>query len=142
MSVPKAPAIVTDDAFRVPTGGSSHVLQTWSVARAVRNVLGFGRRLGRGKLRGLVRLQRGQRDHPLRQARRRQRREDHGGSWFKGKGGFALRFDGIKDYVDCGNGKSLCLSNSLTESFWVLLPEGNVGKPHDMYVISKSGTTS
>ena len=60
-----------------------------------------------------------------------------GGQWMKGKEEFALLLDGVKDYVDCGSGKELNLSGSMTVSFWVLPAEG--GKPHGSYPLSKDG---
>ncbi len=39
--------------------------------------------------------------------------------WVSGKLGNALEFDGVDDYVDCGNDPSLQLTGNLTLSFWV-----------------------
>lgn len=43
-----------------------------------------------------------------------------GAHWLKGKGGFALQFDGVQSYVDCGNGKSLGIPGPLSISVWVM----------------------
>ncbi len=44
----------------------------------------------------------------------------HGGpTWTTGKIGNALSFDGVDDYVDCGNGKSLSGMSALTIETWV-----------------------
>ncbi len=61
-----------------------------------------------------------------------------GGQWMKGKGNFALLLDGVKDYVDCGSGKALNLSGSMTVSLWVL-PREAAGKPHESYALAKDG---
>lgn len=38
----------------------------------------------------------------------------HGARWVQTAGGHALRFNGVDDCVDCGNGESLDLSRPLT----------------------------
>ena len=43
----------------------------------------------------------------------------HGAQWVKGKYGTALKFDGIDDYVDCGNDKSLNITDAITIMAWV-----------------------
>ncbi len=40
-------------------------------------------------------------------------------AWVAGKFGGALKFDGVDDYVDCGNGPSLNITGDLTVSAWV-----------------------
>jgi hypothetical protein len=57
--------------------------------------------------------------------------------WLKGKNGFALRFDGVNSYVQCGNGKSLGLSGPLTLAFWIFRESCN---PHQNrhYVMGKA----
>ena len=44
---------------------------------------------------------------------------DYGATQVKRGNGYALRFDGINDYVDCGNGPSLNLKEAATVSVWV-----------------------
>jgi len=60
-----------------------------------------------------------------------------GAHWLKGKGGFALQFDGVKSYVDCGNGPSLGIAGPLSISFWV---KQDAPKPSQekYYVIGKA----
>ena len=48
----------------------------------------------------------------------------HGAVWSTGKIGGALSFDGVDDYVDCGNGASLNPGEELTIELWV--------KPNDV----------
>ena len=43
----------------------------------------------------------------------------HGASWVRGKFGYALKFDGSDDYVDCGNDESLNISDEITIEAWV-----------------------
>jgi len=43
----------------------------------------------------------------------------HGASWVKLKKGYALRFDGRDDYVDCGAGPSLDLNGPVTLELWI-----------------------
>ncbi|MDP6450888.1 MAG: LamG domain-containing protein, partial [Lentisphaeria bacterium] len=42
----------------------------------------------------------------------------HGATWVEIDGGHALRFDGVDDYVDCGNGKGLDLQAPLSLEVW------------------------
>ena len=44
---------------------------------------------------------------------------DYGATQVKRGYGYALRFDGVNDYVDCGNGPSLNLKEAVTVSAWV-----------------------
>jgi hypothetical protein len=39
-------------------------------------------------------------------------------AWVRGKHGSALNFDGVDDYVDCGNDSSLDITNAITISAW------------------------
>ena len=43
----------------------------------------------------------------------------HGAQWVSSGKGHALRFDGVDDYVDCGNGASLDIRGPMTLSAWV-----------------------
>jgi len=53
----------------------------------------------------------------------------HGASWVRVGGGFALQFDGVDDYVDCGNGRSLDLRGPLTLMAWAMPTGANRGEP-------------
>jgi len=44
-----------------------------------------------------------------------------GATWTTGKSGNALSFDGVDDYVNCGNGDSVNISNNITLAAWVNL---------------------
>ncbi len=68
----------------------------------------------------------------------------HGATWVDGKFGKALSFDGVDDYVDCGNDASLNPSDEITIEIWVKIPVlpsnqkaivAKVGPPlsHDQY---------
>ena len=75
-----------------------------------------------------------------------------GAKWVKLQKGYALKFDGIDDYVDCGNDKSLDIRNAITLEVWVRpesLPTGInspvnviIGKDVQSYALhySKGGT--
>ena len=43
----------------------------------------------------------------------------HGAKWVKSEEGNALEFNGVSDYVDCGNGKRLGLKDKITFSAWI-----------------------
>jgi len=43
----------------------------------------------------------------------------HGATWVEGKYGGALRFDGVDDYVDCGNDASLDITGAITIEAWI-----------------------
>lgn len=43
----------------------------------------------------------------------------YGATWVKGKFGYALQFDGIDDYVDCGSDESLNITGAITIEAWV-----------------------
>ena len=47
----------------------------------------------------------------------------HGAKWVNCGDGYALRFDGANDYVDCGNGPSLDVRGGISMEAWVF-PEG------------------
>jgi hypothetical protein len=53
----------------------------------------------------------------------------HGPEWVRSGKGFALRFDGQDDYVDCGSGPSLDLTGPLTLQAWVRPSAPNRGEP-------------
>ena len=42
----------------------------------------------------------------------------HGAKWVKGKSGYALEFDGVDDYVDCGKNTAI-KGKELTISLWI-----------------------
>ena len=53
--------------------------------------------------------------------------------WWTGRNGYALKFDGVNDYVDAGSGASLNITDAITVSAWI--------KPfstHDGGVIEKT----
>ena len=52
----------------------------------------------------------------------------HGATWTQGKFGKALSFDGIDDYVDCGNDESLDITDAITIAAWVKPVVGDVSK--------------
>ena len=43
----------------------------------------------------------------------------HDPKWTQGKSGSALQFDGVDDYVDCGNDESLNITDAITVEAWV-----------------------
>lgn len=86
-----------------------------------------------------------------------------GATWVEGKIGKALEFDGIDDYVDCGNNMSLDITGAITIEAWVkftdvsqeyqhILEKGPYGKggfrifwnykgtPHKFYFATSDGT--
>ena len=66
----------------------------------------------------------------------------HGAKWVKRGGGFALKFDGVDDYVDCGTGPSLDIRGPITLEAWVNVQgvpaaePGIVGKFFGSYAIT------
>jgi hypothetical protein len=46
----------------------------------------------------------------------------HGAAWVRSGDGFALKFDGVDDYVDCGKGEALGITGPMTIEAW-LFPE-------------------
>lgn len=66
----------------------------------------------------------------------------HGARWIKSGNGHALQFNGVNDYVDCGNGPSLDLTTSLTLEVWAhpdaptTSEPGILGKFYDSYLIT------
>ena len=66
-----------------------------------------------------------------------------GAKWVKSGSGYALRFDGVDDYVDCGAGQSLDIRDKITLKAWVYIdrvpPSGEpaiLGKAYSSYVIT------
>ena len=57
-------------------------------------------------------------------------------AWVQGKYGSALSFDGVDDYVDCGNDESLNISGEITVEAWVKIDDYNVTQ---MQVVHKEG---
>ena len=53
----------------------------------------------------------------------------HGAKWVKCGKGYALKFDGKDDYVDCGNGPSLDITGPITLQAWVQPTGPNIGEP-------------
>ena len=53
----------------------------------------------------------------------------HGARWVKCGKGHALLFDGVDDYVDCGNGKSLDITGPITLQAWVRPTVASQGEP-------------
>ena len=53
----------------------------------------------------------------------------------EGKVGDALKFDGIDDYVDCGNDASLQITDDLTITAWINI--SLLGKPQDHEILVK-----
>ena len=43
----------------------------------------------------------------------------NGPKWTKGKSGTALSFDGVDDYIDCGNDESLNITDEITIEVWI-----------------------
>jgi len=57
--------------------------------------------------------------------------------WTTGKIGSALVFDGLDDYVDCGNDASLDISGAITLEAWIHLNESPSSDDHDFIIIHK-----
>lgn len=72
----------------------------------------------------------------------------HGAQWVKSGKGHALRFDGVDDYVDCGNDPSLDITGPLTLETWVhptapaTAEPGVVGKFFESYALTYYKTGS
>jgi len=62
-----------------------------------------------------------------------------GPQWMAGKIGGALQFDGVDDFVDCGNGASLNITGPITISAWVY-PTGGGGDGYGRIVDKSNGT--
>ena len=56
----------------------------------------------------------------------------HGATRVEGKYGKALSFDGVDDYVDCGNGASLDITDAITIEAWV-----KIYSDKDMMIVDK-----
>jgi len=61
-----------------------------------------------------------------------------GANWTTGKIGSALNFDGIDDYVDCGNDTSLNITGAITVEAWVNMT--SITANIQNYIVSKIGT--
>ena len=68
----------------------------------------------------------------------------HGGVWVPCGSGFALRFDGVDDYVDCGKRASLSPSQAVTVEAWVCAEAvpgagepGVLGKCYDSFFLTQ-----
>jgi|GEM_PF-6796410 len=61
----------------------------------------------------------------------------HGATWTTGKFGKALNFDGVDDYVDCGNDSSIDITDPITIEAWV-----NVSSGIDGHIVSKRNGSS
>lgn len=72
----------------------------------------------------------------------------HGAKWVRSGKGYALRFDGVDDYVDCGNGPSLDIRGPITLEAWVhpdapaIAEPGLAGKFFDSYALTYYKTGS
>jgi len=64
----------------------------------------------------------------------------HGASWVRGKFGYALKFDGTDDYVDCGSDDSLNITDAITIEAWIY-PKG-AGVSTYPRIIDKSSSVS
>ena len=53
----------------------------------------------------------------------------HGAKWIKSGKGYALRFDGANNYVDCGTGPSLDITGPITLQAWIQPTAVNQGEP-------------
>ena len=67
----------------------------------------------------------------------------HGATWVKVGGGYALKFDGVDDYVDCGSGRSLNITGPISLEAWAYLESppqkteaGIVGKFYESYALT------
>lgn len=53
----------------------------------------------------------------------------HGATWVPSGKGYALKFDGADDYVDCGAGADLDITGPITLQAWVMPTAANRGEP-------------
>ena len=63
----------------------------------------------------------------------------HGASWMTGKVNGALFFDGLEDYVDCGNNATLDPTQGATIEAWVNFNQLPSGAEHIMAITGRSG---
>jgi len=69
----------------------------------------------------------------------------HGAEFVKVADGYAMRFDGVDDYIDCGKGKAFDVTKAFSIEFWIL-ESGKVpteeprimGKSSSSYLITRS----
>lgn len=66
----------------------------------------------------------------------------HGASWTKGKAWSALNFDGLNDYVDCGNNETLDPIQGATIEAWVNFGCLPSVAGHTMEIASRSGAST
>jgi hypothetical protein len=64
----------------------------------------------------------------------------YGATWTTGKNGSALEFDGVDDYVNCGNDPSLNIADEITVIAWIY-PTGK-GDSNYPRIVDKSSSTS
>ena len=62
----------------------------------------------------------------------------YGASWVRGKFGYALKFDGTDDYVDCGSDESLNITDAVTIEAWVK-PRGSYSDLSFPTIVRKEG---
>jgi hypothetical protein len=63
----------------------------------------------------------------------------YGAKWTRMKKGYALEFDGVDDYVDCGKGESLNITGELTIMAWVSL--SSLSGNHDQWIVAKKSAS-
>jgi hypothetical protein len=63
----------------------------------------------------------------------------YGASWASGKVSGALKFDGVNDYVDCGNDETLDPTQAVTIEAWVIFNQLPSVAKHFMAIAGKSG---
>jgi len=63
----------------------------------------------------------------------------YGASWTSGKVGGALSFDGLDDYVDCGNSETLDPTQEATVEAWVNFNQLPSAANHVMEIAARSG---
>jgi len=63
----------------------------------------------------------------------------HGASWTNGKINGALSFDGVDDYIDCGNNEALDPTQGATIEAWVKFNQLPSDADHIMEIASRSG---
>lgn len=70
----------------------------------------------------------------------------HGAKWVQSGSGYALQFNGVDNYVDCGNDPSLDITGPLTLQAWIMPTSvsrgepGIIGKFFESYAITYSGS--
>jgi hypothetical protein len=66
----------------------------------------------------------------------------YGAKWTQGKSGTGLSFDGVDDYVDCGNAASLNITSAITIEVWVKFPKLITEYPSSQWpsIVEKGGS--